>query len=80
MRLAPMKDWEVNEPEALTNALQALEQVRQDFNGSQTNGRQVSLADLIVLAGAPQSSGRLATPATRSRCRLLRAAPTHPRK
>ena len=51
IRLAPQKDWEVNDPAALNEALQALEQIRTDFNSSQTGGKRVSLADLIVLAG-----------------------------
>ena len=51
IRLAPMKDWEVNEPAELQSVLQALEQVQQDFNGSQSDGKRVSLADLIVLGG-----------------------------
>ncbi|MFL6138551.1 MAG: peroxidase family protein, partial [Frankiaceae bacterium] len=51
IRLAPQKDWEANEPAELAKVLQALEQVQQDFNGSQSGGKKVSLADLIVLAG-----------------------------
>ncbi len=51
IRLAPQKDWEVNDPAALAEVLAALEAVRQDFNAAQTDGKQVSLADLIVLAG-----------------------------
>jgi catalase-peroxidase len=51
IRLAPQKDWEANEPAALSGVLQALEQVQQDFNGSQSGGKKVSLADLIVLGG-----------------------------
>src|SRR5207248_7297960 len=51
IRLAPQKDWEVNEPAELAAALQALEQVQQDFNGLQSGGKKVSLADLIVLGG-----------------------------
>jgi catalase-peroxidase len=49
MRLAPQKDWEANEPGELAGALQTLEQIQRDFNGS--DGKQVSLADLIVLGG-----------------------------
>jgi catalase-peroxidase len=48
VRLTPQKDWEVNSPTALAAVLQALEKIRQDFNAG---GKQVSLADLIVLAG-----------------------------
>jgi catalase-peroxidase len=51
IRLAPQKDWEVNDPAALAKALQALEGIQQDFNGSQSGGKKVSLADLIVLGG-----------------------------
>jgi catalase-peroxidase len=51
VRLAPQRDWEVNEPAALATVLQTLEQVQQDFNGSQSGGTRVSLADLIVLGG-----------------------------
>jgi catalase-peroxidase len=51
VRLAPQKDWEVNEPSELANALRTLERIQQDFNGSQSGGKKVSLADLIVLGG-----------------------------
>ena len=51
IRLAPQKDWEVNEPAELATVLQTLEQIQQDFNGSQSGGKKVSLADLIVLGG-----------------------------
>jgi catalase-peroxidase len=51
IRLAPQKDWTVNDPGELAKALQALERVQQDFNRSQTGGKRVSLADLIVLGG-----------------------------
>jgi catalase-peroxidase len=51
IRLAPQKDWTVNEPAQLTSVLQTLEQVQQEFNDSQSGGRKVSLADLIVLGG-----------------------------
>jgi catalase-peroxidase len=51
VRLAPQKDWEVNQPEALAAALKALEQVQADFNGSLSRGKKVSLADVIVLGG-----------------------------
>ncbi len=51
IRLAPQKDWAVNDPAALAEVLAALEAVRQDFNAEQTDGTRVSLADLIVLAG-----------------------------
>ena len=51
IRLVPQRDWEANEPAALGKALKALEQIQQDFNGSQSAGTRVSLADLIVLGG-----------------------------
>ena len=49
--LAPQKDWEVNNPDELKNVIQTLEQIQTEFNGSQADGKRVSLADLIVLAG-----------------------------
>src|SRR5204863_7650465 len=51
IRLAPQKDWEVNDPGELAKVLQTLEGIQQDFNGSQSGGKKVSLADLIVLGG-----------------------------
>ena len=51
IRLAPQKDWAVNEPAELAKVLRALEGVQQAFNASQAGGKKVSLADLIVLAG-----------------------------
>jgi catalase-peroxidase len=51
IRLAPQKDWEVNNPAELAMVLRILEQVQTQFNGSQTGGKRVSLADLIVLGG-----------------------------
>ncbi|HWO93246.1 MAG TPA: catalase/peroxidase HPI, partial [Dehalococcoidia bacterium] len=51
IRLAPQKDWEVNEPGELTKALRTLEQIQAEFNNAQTGRKKVSLADLIVLAG-----------------------------
>jgi len=60
IRLAPQRDWEVNEPAELANVLQRLEQIQQDFNGAQSGepagsggkaAKKVSLADLIVLGG-----------------------------
>jgi len=52
IRLAPQKDWAVNNPAELAIVLAKLEGVRQDFNGSATAGKKVSLADLIVLGGS----------------------------
>jgi catalase-peroxidase len=51
IRLAPQKDWAVNEPAELATVLATLEQVQADFNGAQSGGKRVSLADLIVLGG-----------------------------
>jgi catalase-peroxidase len=51
LRLAPQKNWEVNEPAELAPVLQVLEQIQQDFNNSQPGEEKVSLADLIVLGG-----------------------------
>jgi len=51
IRLAPQKDWEVNQPAELAKALKALEAIRKDFDSSQSGGKKVSLADLIVLGG-----------------------------
>jgi catalase-peroxidase len=52
IRLEPQRNWEVNEPSELDTVLPALEKIQQDFNGSASGGKKVSLADLIVLAGA----------------------------
>jgi catalase-peroxidase len=52
IRLAPQKDWQVNQPAQLAKVLKSLEQIRSAFNAGQTSGKQVSLADLIVLAGS----------------------------
>jgi catalase-peroxidase len=52
IRLAPQKDWEVNDPPELAKVLQALEAIQKDFNASAAGGKKVSLADLIVLGGA----------------------------
>jgi catalase-peroxidase len=51
IRLAPQKDWEASEPAELERVLQTLAQIQQDFNRAQSGGKQVSLADLIVLGG-----------------------------
>ena len=52
IRLAPQKDWEVNEPAQLAKVLAALEKIQSDFNAAQQAGKKISLADLIVLAGS----------------------------
>ncbi|MFE7893665.1 catalase/peroxidase HPI [Streptomyces sp. NPDC057412] len=51
IRLAPQKDWELNDLPEIRETISALERIQQDFNGSQTGGTRVSLADLIVLGG-----------------------------
>ncbi len=51
IRLAPQKDWQVNEGEKLAKVLKVLENIQSEFNKSQTGGKKISLADLIVLAG-----------------------------
>ncbi|MGO6664198.1 catalase/peroxidase HPI [Rhizobium ruizarguesonis] len=52
IRLAPQKDWEVNQPAQLAKVLGVLEGIQRDFNAAQTGAKKISLADLIVLAGA----------------------------
>jgi catalase-peroxidase len=51
IRLAPQKDWEVNQPAQLSKVLNTLESIQKDFNGAANGGKKVSLADLIVLGG-----------------------------
>ncbi len=51
VRLAPQKDWEVNQPAELAKTLQKLEEIQKQFNAAQTGGKKVSLSDLIVLGG-----------------------------
>ncbi|HXN30105.1 MAG TPA: catalase/peroxidase HPI [Candidatus Acidoferrales bacterium] len=51
IRLAPQKDWKVNQPDELQKVLKVLEKLQAEFNGSQSGGKKISLADLIVLAG-----------------------------
>ncbi|WP_024679714.1 MULTISPECIES: catalase/peroxidase HPI [Pseudomonas syringae group] len=52
LRLAPQKDWAVNQPAQLANVLSTLEGIQNEFNAAQSNGKKVSIADLIVLAGS----------------------------
>jgi len=52
IRLAPQKDWDVNEPAELARVLKSIERVQQEFNTGRTDGKKVSLADLIVLGGS----------------------------
>ncbi len=51
IRLAPQKNWQVNQPAEMARVLQKLEAIQKDFNGAQSGGKKVSLADLIVLGG-----------------------------
>jgi catalase-peroxidase len=51
IRLAPQKDWQVNQPTQLKTVLQAIEEIQKEFNSAQSEGKRVSLADLIVLGG-----------------------------
>jgi catalase-peroxidase len=51
IRLAPQKDWEVNQPAQLAKVLKTLEEIQKEFNSAQSGGKKVSLADLIVLGG-----------------------------
>jgi catalase-peroxidase len=51
IRLAPQKDWEVNQPAELAKVVQKLEAIQKDFNGAQSGGKRVSFSDLIVLGG-----------------------------
>ena len=62
IRLAPQKDWEVNQPAELAKVLQELETIQKDFNATQSGGKKISLADLVVLAGgaAVESAARKA--------------------
>ncbi len=67
IRLAPQKDWAVNQPAQLKSVLQALEKIQKEFNSAASGGKQVSLADLIVLGGcagieqAAQKAGHTVT-------------------
>ena len=71
IRLEPQSGWEVNDPDQLATVLRTLEGIQEAFNAAQTGGKQVSLADLIVLAGA---RGRRAG---RQGRRLRRRGPLH---
>nr|WP_321468954.1 catalase/peroxidase HPI [uncultured Desulfobulbus sp.] len=51
IRLTPQKDWQVNQPQELAKVLQTYQEIQQSFNGAQTGGKKVSIADLIVLGG-----------------------------
>ncbi|HWM39558.1 MAG TPA: catalase/peroxidase HPI [Streptomyces sp.] len=51
IRLEPQREWDANDPETLTTVLRTLEEIQESFNGSQTGGKKISLADLLVLGG-----------------------------
>jgi catalase-peroxidase len=67
IRLAPQKDWEVNQPAQLAKVIGALEKIQKEFNAAQSGGKKISLADLIVLGGcagveqAARNAGHTAT-------------------
>ena len=66
IRLAPQKDWQVNQPDQLAKVLQTLESLQKEFNSAQSGGKKVSLADLIVLGGC--AGCRTSSEECRSRC------------
>ncbi len=78
IRLAPQKDWEVNQPSRLKKVLKKLEEIQKDFNESQTGKKKISLADLIILGGcaavekaAENAGSRLTIPFTPGRTDAL---------
>jgi catalase-peroxidase len=86
IRLAPQKDWEANQPAELAEVLTRLEAIRQGFNDAQTDGKKISLADLIVLGGcaaveaaAKKGGHDVEVPFTPGRTDALRRRPTWPR-
>jgi catalase-peroxidase len=76
IRLAPQKDWAVNQPAQLARVLACWKASSKEFNAAQTGGKRVSLADLIVLGGCAAVEAAAKRPVTRSRCPSRRAAPT----
>jgi catalase-peroxidase len=96
IRLAPQKDWDVNQPKQLTTVLAKLEAIAKEFNASAGGGKKVSLADLIVLGGCaaiekaakaaghdlkvPFTPGRMDASQEQTECRVLRAARTGRRR
>ena len=92
IRLAPQKDWEVNQPAQLKTVLQTLEGIQKEFNSAQSGGKRVSLADLIVLGGCagveqaaknagheitvPFKPGRTDASAGANRCGVIRRSRT----
>ena len=69
IRLEPMRDWEVNKPEQLARVLAKLEELQSNFNDSQSGGKRISLADLIVLAGSAAAYRWRGAVVAISRCR-----------
>ncbi|EUA35729.1 catalase-peroxidase 2 [Mycobacterium xenopi 3993] len=80
IRLAPQKDWEVNNPPELAKVLPVLEKVQQDFNNSQSGNKKVSLADVIVLGGCAAVEQAAKKAGSTSRSRSRRGAPTPRRR
>ena len=78
IRLEPQSGWEANDPDQLATVLRTLEGIAQTFNKAQ-DGKQVSLADLIVIAGSAAVEKAASEAGCRSRCRSASAAPTPPR-
>jgi catalase-peroxidase len=76
IRLAPQKDWEVNQPAQLAKVLGALETIQKAFNAAQTGGKKVSWRTSSCWPAAPPSKRRPRPPGTPSRCPSPRAAPT----
>ena len=77
LRLEPQDAWEVNNPTELAKVLSPLEEIQKEFNSSQAGGKQVSLADLIVLGGCAASSGLPRAPGTTFRFPSLLDVRTH---
>ncbi len=77
IRLAPQKDWDVNQPAQLAKVLQTLEAIQKEFNASQSGGKKVSLADLIVLGGS--CGDRESREGRRARCESPLHAGAHGR-
>jgi catalase-peroxidase len=70
IRLSPQRDWEANQPVELNKVLATLEAIQQGFNAAQTGGKKISLADLIVLAGAAAIEAAAKKQGKRCKCLL----------
>jgi catalase (peroxidase I) len=79
IRLSPQKDWEVNQPAQLAKVLQKLEAIQKEFNASQSGGKKISLADLIVLGGSAAIEKAAKDAGTTCRFRSRRGARTRRR-